>query len=216
MLTQLASLSPDRIDSRKREKWEDFEVSDSTGTDVIAFSDGKEQGHFKVGKESGGVTYIRRDSEQEVYAVSGSFSSVFNQKFNEWRDGTLLRLNTKGITKITFSYPADSGFVLSKKDNAWMIGDIKADSAKTAAYLNKLSFQRLDAFADDFQASTKPDVIVNIEGEDPVIVRGWKASFPQWILNSDVQKDVYFTDEGDFVSRAIFPGKNALINKSRN
>lgn len=207
MLSQLASMKVDRIVSRKRDKWDEYEVSDSTGTDVIVNTGGKDV-TIKIGKSSGNSTYVRKLDDDAVYAVSNFQAYHFNQKFNDWRVDTFVEQKKENVTRIAFNYP-DSGFVLTKKDNVWMLGDAKADSAKVESYLNKLSFQRMDTFVDDFTPPGKPDVSINVDSDHPVILQGWKDPSGHWML-SGIQKDVYFKDENKRVFDALFVGRKTL------
>ena len=210
LLSRLATLKPERIATRKEEKWNDYRVSDSTGTAVAVFA-GNDEHKFIVGKESAGVTYIRKGGDDEVYAVSGSIASAFNLKFNDWRDPLLLQIMKNAVTKITFDYPADSGFVLAKNGKAWMIDNTPADSAKTETFLNRLRLKKLTNFADDFSANSQPDVTMTIEAPAPFVVKGWKVTSGNWILESDLQPGIYFSDEGNSVAKDIFPGKKSLL-----
>ena len=211
LLAKLGSLEPERIVTRKKDKWNEYEVSDTTGTDVAVFSGNEEIAKIKVGKENTGITFMRRTEEDEVYAVSGAVASSFNLKFNDWRDPSVLRITKDGITRITFNYPADSGFVLTRNEKTWMIDNIQTDSAKTENYLNKLKLKEVTRFADDFTANREPDVIMTIHTPAPFVIKGWKASFAHWILTSDLQPGVYFSDDGNLVANDIFPGKKSLL-----
>lgn len=211
LLAKLAALKPERIVTRKEDKWADYQVSDTTGTEVAVFAGNNERAKLKLGKQSAGVTYVRKAAEDEVYAVTGSVGSAFNLKFDDWRDPSFLQLNKDEITRIAFTYPADSGFVLSRNGGAWMIDNVPADSAKTDSYLNKLKSKRITKFADDFAAGSQPDVTIEIEAGKPVVVKGWHISPEKWILTSDLQPGVYFSDEGNRVAKDIFPGKESLV-----
>ncbi|MDQ2657594.1 MAG: DUF4340 domain-containing protein, partial [Bacteroidota bacterium] len=111
LMTNLTALKPERIVTRKEEKWDEYQVGDTTGTKVAAFVGNEEVVRLIVGKQAVGVTYVRRSDEDEVYEVSGSVGSAFNMKFDDWRNPYLLRLPKDDITRIEFTYPADSGFV---------------------------------------------------------------------------------------------------------
>jgi hypothetical protein len=212
MLAKLAAMKPERIVTRKQQKWNDYNVGDTTGTTVIALSNGIEVARLIIGKDQMSSTFVRKDKEEEVYAVEGSIASSFNQKFNDWRDQTFLRVNVDDIKKITFVYPADSGFVLSKQDKKWLVNDTAADSTAATTYLNKLRLKKIEHFADSFNANTPPDVTMTIDaGTTPLTIKAWQASPPGWILSSDVQPGVYFSDEGNQVSKDIFWGSKQFM-----
>ena len=210
LLSRLATLQPERIATRKEEKWDDYQVGDSTGTEVVVFTGSDEQ-RLKVGKENMGVTFVRPGGEDEVYAVSGSIASALNLKLEDWRDPLLLQVMKDAVQKITFQYPADSGFVLAKNGKTWSIDNAPADSAKTESYLNKLRLKKLTTFTDDFSADSPPDATMTIEAPAPFIVKGWKLPSGEWVLTSDQQPGTYFLDKGNAVAREIFPGKKRLM-----
>src|SRR5258706_5516071 len=133
ILEALGNLQAQRLASRKKEKWEDFKVGE-TGTHVSVYDGkGKKVADFHVGKVgftpgAGGTygasyTYVRLSDENEVYTVEGFLEPTFNNSFNEWRDKTFLKLNKDDITRLSFRYPADSGFVASKRDSVWYVGN---------------------------------------------------------------------------------------------
>ncbi len=211
LLSRLAALKPERIVTRKEEKWDEYDVSDSAGTEISVFAGSDEVAHFRVGKESMGVTFVRKSADEEVYAVTGSAGSAFNVKFDDWRDPYLLRLTKDDITRIEFTYPADSGFVLVRKAQTWMVDDSPADSARTDNYLNKLKVKKLTQFDNEFSASSPSDVTMKIDAGVPLVVKGWRVSPEKWILESDLQPGAYFSDENGVVAKDIFPAKKTLL-----
>lgn len=211
LLGKLSALKAERIVTRKEEKWNEYKVGDSTGTTVILHSDGKEHSRFIVGKENRGNTFLRKFNDEAVYAMEGSFASAFNQTFTDWRDQTLIQLKPDSIRQIDFVYPADSGFVLAKRDKQWIINEIDADSAKVAKYLNTLRNVEINGFADDFKPDGKPDIEVTITSEhNSAKIKGWKKSFAEWVFNSDHQPDVFFMDKGNLVAEKLLPSKKAF------
>lgn len=215
LLGTLASLKPERIVSRKKEKWDTYHTGDTTGSRVTVFRGNDELASLVVGKENGGLTYLRPEGEDEVYAVAGYLRTIFDKRFHHWRDPSLLRVNRDLITKISFNYPADSGFVAEKKDKGWMIGNEKADSAAIDNYLNTLRSKDLSAFADDFSAAAAPDATITIEGESGSLatIKAWQKSFYEWVLASDLQPGVYFSDAGPVAIKELFVGKGKLLGK---
>lgn len=216
LLGTLASLKPERIVSRKKEKWDTYHTGDTTGTQVAVFEGGDEQGNLVIGKESGGLTYLRRNGEDEVYAAKGYLNEVFNKSFSSWRDGTFLRLNPEEVTRISFNYPADSSFVVEKKDKVWMIGNERADSLAISDYLGRFRSKDLSTFADDFSATANPDVTITIEDKAMTLatVKGWRRSFYQWVLASNLQPEIYFLDEGPVEAKALFVGRKKFRAKA--
>ena len=212
VLSTLASLQPERIVSRKKEKWGEYELTDSSATTVTVFREDDIMLDLKIGKQTGNATYARAGNADEVFVMEGDLKTAFDNPFKEWRNKTFLRLTKNTINRIQFQYPADSSFVLEKKETGWMIGTSIADSARVESYLSKLTFKDHDQFADSFSPSTDADVIVTFSSSDKpdVVIKGWKTSFYQWILNSSVQPKTYFLDEGPLLARDLFVGKTTF------
>lgn len=215
LINTIAKLRPERMVSRKKEKWDEYDVGDTTALKVVAMEGSNEKLNLFIGKQNGPSTYVRIEGEDEVYIVEGNIRSSFDKKFNDWRDKSFLRVEPDKVTKIAFNYP-DSGFVAQKKDNVWMLGTVKADSVGMQRFLNKLRSKDISSFEDDFNASVQPDVTVVIEGGTVPIatIKGWRQSFYKWILSSDRQNDTYFVDEGPVVVKDIFPSKRELLKSA--
>lgn len=196
MLGVLKDLKVQRLASRKKDKWDTYQVGDGA-TQVSVLQDGKTTEIF-FGKstytQGGAYTYVRLSKEDEVYAIEGFIDSHFNRTYNDWRNKTLLKLNQADISKITFNYPADSSFVLEKRDSVWFAGNVKAADAKVNSYVSQLSFKTLNDFADGFASVEESTVTLQIESKNGVLatVQGWKNG-EQWILTSSAQSGVYFS-----------------------
>ncbi|MFM8832117.1 MAG: DUF4340 domain-containing protein, partial [Cytophagales bacterium] len=194
---------------RKKDKWDTYQVGDGA-TQVSVLQAGKTT-EISFGKstysQGGAYTYVRLSKEDEVYAIEGFIDSHFNRTYNDWRNKTLLKLNQADISKITFNYPADSSFVLEKRDSVWFAGNVKAADAKVNSYVSQLSFKILNDFADGFSSAEKPTATLQIESKNGVLatVQGWKNG-EQWILTSSTQSGVYFSC-GQNVTKELMVGK---------
>lgn len=197
-LGSIKSLKPLRLATRKKEKWEEFNVGNK-GIHATVYSAGKKQADIIVGKtgfsQGGSYTYVRLSDESETYAVEGFLESSFNRSYNDWRNKTILKLKKDDIAKITYQYPADSGFVLERRDSVWYVANAVADKNKVDILLNQLTFKNLTDFQTGFIASDSPTMTVKIDGKAGTLitVKGWKIAEQQWVINSRLQKDVYFS-----------------------
>jgi hypothetical protein len=225
-IATLANLKPLRLITKKKEKWNDYSVGDS-GTRVQLYKGDVVLADMHVGRvgfnqssdgqfNPGGIfTYVRLTNENEVYAVEGFLESSFNRSYKDWRDKSFLRVTKEQITEVQFLYPADSSFVLTKKDKSWWIGSDQADSTKVNSYLSQLEFKNANDFADEFLAMGKGDVSIQLRGAPGVIanVEGWKRP-TDWVLKSSWQPAVYFSSENSGLVKTLFePRKNFLIDK---
>lgn len=152
IVATIGNLRAERMASRSKDKWESFNVADK-GTNVSVYVDGEKEAEFRVGKtgidQSGGgmgnqfggqggikaYTYIRMSDEDEVYIVDGFLEPTFNRGISEWRDKSFTRFTSDQVTKVTFTYPADSSFVLEKRDSTWSVSGRPADKNKVEGYL---------------------------------------------------------------------------------
>ncbi len=220
MLTLLAYTKAERIASRKKEKWEEFNVGEK-GTHIMVYDHAEKAADFHIGKTGfiqsqtggygGSYTYLRLSDENDVYAVEGFLASNLDRSFNDWRNKALLRLKKDDIARITFQYPLDSGFVAEKKDSVWYVANEKADVAPMENFLNQLSFKNLNEFAEDFVPAAPPDVIVGIDGKAGALdrVEAWKKD-QGWTLTSTLQKGVYFSATSALAG-SILIGKKKLL-----
>ena len=213
-VSALAEIEPQRVASRKKEKWEDYQVGDTSAIRVtIQDVDSDDATTLFIGKETAGNTFVRTDAGNEVYVVEGYWRQKVDKDFNEWRDPALLRLKKELITKIRFEYPADSGFVV-EKNPTWMIGGTKADSTAVENYLGQLRSKDHREYADTFAPDRTPDVTVTFTGDkEETVVKGWNTAFYEWVINSSHQPDVYFMDKTMSLPRSLFIGKEKLAGQ---
>jgi hypothetical protein len=221
-LATFVKLKPLRLVTKKKEKWNEYSVTDSS-TRVKVFKGTELAADLFVGRigynqssdgqfNAGGIfTYVRLAGENEVYAVEGFLESTFNRSFNDWRDKSFLRLKKDMITEIQFSYPADSSFTLTKKDNRWWIGTELADSTKVNQFISQWEYKNANAFADEFVATMKADVAVQVKGASGTLatIEGWKRP-ADWVLKSSWQPTIYFSSENSGLVKTLFEAKKTL------
>jgi len=208
--------------SRKKEKWEEFNVGNNS-THVTVFNEGNKLADFHVGKlgftqSSGGgfggsYTYVRLSDEDQVYSVDGFLEPTFNSTFNDWRDKTLSKLNKEDVIKLSFNYPADSGFVVEKRDSVWYTAADKVDPSKIENLLNLLAAKYASEFAEDFTPTSLPTATLQIDGKVGNLLRieAWKKDEAEWILSSSHQKGIYFSVKGSSATKDVFVGRKKML-----
>lgn len=235
LLSTLLSLKPQRLASRSQEKWNTFEVTDSLGTRVKVMNNEQVIADLLIGKLSlqqmttqqnmppmqqqqpKATSYVRLADEDEVYAVDGFLTTAFNRSFNNWRDRTFLKLAEDQVTKISFSYPADSGFVAVKADSIWKVGEAQVDSTQIVNYLSRLSSLNSADFADDFSAEGKqPQFKAIIEGDNlaQVSIEGY-LSDSSFVLRSTQKPDIFVKSDSVGLFSQVFVGEEELLAKER-
>ena len=166
ILTQLSDLKPERVAANDESKWNQFEVSDSTGIHVVLKDDNKELADVYIGKFSytqppqtgaqnpyqqqrGKMTsYIRVGGENEVYAVDGFLKMSYQKDINSYRNKSLVKVNNDDLSRLVFTYPENETFTLTKEEDKWFINGEPADSAKTVRYISKISRLSSSSFVD--------------------------------------------------------------------
>lgn len=219
-LSTLLSIRPDRIATRDPEKWSDYQV-DTAGTRVQVFEGNKNTldmiiGRFGVQGQRQFHTFVRLEGDDEVYAANDFMGISFPSEPKSFRNSRFLEMKTDSIARITFQYPADSSYILSKRDSIWFIGSQLADSASVAGYLSDLRFISSTEFVDD----VNPDLLinpvfkVNIETNqgDSKILEAFTNPKYGYIFHSSYNPDNYFADEK--LNARIFVGKESLLNPS--
>lgn len=224
VLFALHSMQAQRQVSRKKEKWDEFNVGDK-GTHVLAYAGERKVADVHIGKLGfaqggagafgGSYTYVRLSDENETYTVEGFLESTFNNAYNDWRNKTLVKVNKDDIAKITVRYPADSGFVAEKRDSVWYVGNMKADPAKVDLYRNQFTAKYLTGFSDDFSPAKAADAVVLVDGKagNLVSIEAWNVPGVEneWIFTSSAQKGVYFSSKGSGVVKELLIGKKQLL-----
>jgi len=234
IFNELLSIKPQSLAALNKSKWKEFEVTDSLGTRIkVLNKKSKTLCDLMIGKFSykqvsnpyggnggnnvEGTSYVRLSHEKEVYGVEGFISFFFSGKFSDWRDKSFVKLNKNDIANITFNYPADSSFKLVKKDNRWNIGPVSADSVSVSNYLNVISSLEGQEIKDNYKPVVNPAFNLLIEGNNllNISVKCYHGdNIDEYILNSSLNPDVFFTSKKDGVFGKLFKGQNYFISKS--
>ena len=225
LLEVLLESKTQRLASREKNKWADYNVTDTTATRVKVYEGDKLTLDMLVGKFSyqprndqyskmyggggTGTTYIRLTGEDNVYAIDGFLSFSLNRQFNTFRNQALTRIDKPSVNKITFRYPGDSSFLVSLTNKKWMIGNQMADSNKVAEYLNLLANKNASVFDDNFVPSLNPQCQVTIEGKDikTVTIDAYIRSQNDFILNSNQNSKSWFSSGYKGLYSEVFKNK---------
>ena len=219
----LMDLKPMRVATKRKEKWNEFSVGDSTGTRVRVMRGGDTEADLWIGRagfsqvpgqQYGGstFTYVRLEGDTEVYAVDGFLEAQFNRSFNDWRDKSFLRLKRDSITRIRFRYPADSSFVLERVAGKWMMSNQPADSAAATSFLGAMEYRNVSSFSGNNPAGS-PLMVISFEQEAKTLatVEAWPSE-GNWTIRSSHQPDTFF--EADVPTRRdVFVGPSKFATK---
>ncbi|MGQ1946494.1 DUF4340 domain-containing protein [Geofilum sp. OHC36d9] len=219
VLKTMSSLAPIRLATQNKDRWKEFNVTDSTGIEISMFKDDDVLANLFIGRftytqspmaaqmaqrnpymrQNPGTmsTYVRNTSDSEVYAVEGFLSSQVGTEPDRFRDKSFFSMD-KGIiqpVELAFSFPGDSSFVLKKTNEKWKIGDLVADSASVVTYLRGIRNLRVSNFA-----NVKPQSISH-----KLIIKGQKGTI------ATIEAEL--TDDSTVISSSQYP-ENMALDKS--
>lgn len=233
IFNEILSIKPQSLAAVNESKWKEFELTDSLAT-RIKFSNKNRTilsdimlGKFSYkqvanpygysgGNNIEGTSFVRLAGQKEIYAVEGFLVFAISGKFSDWRDKSLVRFRKEDVLKVKFNFPGDSSFTLNKKDSGWFIDDFKADSAAVSGYLNMAgNFNGTDINV-DFKPVSNPDFQITFEGNNllNVSVRCFtEAGTDNFILNSNLNSEVFFTSKKSGIFSQIFKYKKYFLKK---
>jgi len=220
LLGNFADVKSVSLGAADKSGWGEMQVTDTSGTRIKIIT--KDQTYdMIIGKfgydpaSRNGMTYIRHADEEPVYAIEGFLSMSINQGFNSWRNRGFIHGNKENWNNLTFTYPGDSSFVLTKQNNTWMVNGEMADSTKIVNYLNGLANMQSSGFVDGYTPSSTPVFTLSIQGNNQpaaISVLAYPADSTQkFILHSSQNADAYFSEAQSNIAGRIFVGKGSLM-----
>ncbi len=232
---EVQNLKPKSLEAIDKSKWKEYNLNDSLAI-RIKFLDakGKALTDLMIGKFSyrqvnnpygasgqnniQGTSYVRLANQKKVYGVDGFLSLSLSGKFDDYRDKSFLKLKKQDVTKISFIFPADSSFILSRKDSLWFAGNNVADSSNVADFLNAISFLNGQDFKNNFKPSINPSYQMTVEGNNllSISVKCYKGeNQEEYILNSTLNPDVYFISTKDGIFNRLFKPESYFLTRRK-
>lgn len=223
MVDELAELKAVQKVAASKDKWGDFDVTDSTGVHVVVNQDKKTIGDIFIGRFSYNQntrkpkTFVRLNKDKDVFAVEGYLSMTFNRGIEGLRNKSIFRGNQNDLTKIAFNFPADSSYTLVKDslNMRWTMNGMPTDSTRISNFLGSVSYLSGAIFRDDLdpaQLNSSPfSVILEGRNMSPVEIKGTiDEQGKHAILSSLNPTSVFDGDNGDLFSK-IFVGPVSFI-----
>ena len=220
---ELLSIEPLSVAALGKNKWKEYQVDDSSGTEIKVFEGGNNTldltiGKFAFRRPKTMLSYVRVSGDDNVYQINGMPGFLFNQNADYFRDGRVINDNYSNWTKLSFTYPGDSSFVLEKKNKNWMIGSQMADSAKTVNLLRPLSDLTNQDFADNFDqnllSKAAYTLTINSSAKGGITVTAF-ISPKDTLINSSTNPDAYFDAGKNSLLKQIFRGKRDFFKKKK-
>jgi hypothetical protein len=232
---EILAIKPQSLAAVGKSKWQEYELTDSLATRVKFLNKkGKNVADLMIGRFTykqvnnpyaayggnniEGTSFVRLFGEEKVYAVEGFLAFSFNGKFNDWRDKSFLKCKKEDLTKITFTMPSDSSFILTKKDSLWFEGNQPTDSLNTSNYLNSIGYIDGQDFRDEYKPASPPAYQLIIEGNNllNITVKCFKGDGEdKYILNSSLNPDVYFTSDKNGIFNQLFKSQSYFLKQAK-
>ncbi len=215
MIHELSGLQAIQKVAAKKDRWDEFDVTDTTGVRVVVNSNKKVIGDVFIGRFSYNQntrkpkTFVRLNKDNDVYAVEGYLSMTFNRDISGLRNKSVFRGNRNDITRINVTYPADSSFTLIKEDSTgWMIDGMPVDSTNISNYLGSISYLTGSEFRDDIDpvsmASSPYTVVIEGKNMSSVEIKGMLDPEGKSLVLSSANKSTVFDGRSGDLFNKIF------------
>lgn len=223
LLEQLPVAKVKRLAATTKEKWADLQVDEQTGKQVTVMSGEKVLADFVVGKLSfsqttrQGLSYLRLQEENQVYAVESFLAATLRPDLNSWRNKRVTFFEVDDVQRLQFTYPADSSFVLEKGPTGqWQMESEAADSTAVMAYLSKIAKTSETNFAEQTPSSAAfATLVITRNNHPPIQIQAYQGSTPaQVILHSSQNEQAYFKSPmAKDIYQRIFVGKPNFLSE---
>lgn len=232
ILNELNRMRTERVAATDPSKWKEYEVTDSTATQVKIYDDGDLLTDIYLGKFSYSQapnqqqnpyqrqqakmsTSVRLAGEDKVYNVEGFIKMNIQPKVDTYRAKTLCAVPKDDITRVTFDYPGIDNFTVTNENGKYMVNGQPADSSATARYLMKLAKLTSSSFVDDVEPTTNvPAYTVKVEGNNtvPVELKAFPAdSVNQYIITSSLVPDSKYSGSKGRLFDRVFVQKDEFL-----
>ncbi|MCC7430079.1 DUF4340 domain-containing protein [bacterium] len=118
--------------SNNPEKFEKYQVSDSTGTFVKFLAGNEVLAEFIVGKSASSGVFLRQPNKNAVILAESFNSYLFTQPSEQFRDRTVCKLKAEEITKY-FVKSLKGELTIEKADSLWVVTGSEAKEKTTQA-----------------------------------------------------------------------------------
>ena len=222
LLGSIGDITATQVVARDSDAWGEYHVNDSLGTQLALKEGGDQLASLVVGRISFSqsrnpyqqqpdmFTFLRQGSDATVYKVKGMLSMQVSGGVNSFRSGVITDMPKAVLQEAVFSYPADSSYVLTRRDSIWDMGGMQPDSASLATYLTNLTGFSSRSFVDTGVPTGAPAFSIQLKGTDmaSVEVRAWTAEEQHLVTSSQNPGSVFRLEEEQF--ERLFRGKGWL------
>lgn len=236
ILTEMYNIRAERVAATEPKSWPDYHLTDTASTRLQLFG---REGLLKdmlIGKLSYNVkdnedllnpaqqnrgtmfSYVRLMGGNEIYAVGGFLKINIQPNLSAYRDKVLFEAEGEKINTITFRYPGNDVFSLTKQNGKWMLGSSPTDSASVTRYLKVFRKLSANEFIDEARTVAPVpthSVIIEGNGFKPVELQAYLAvdSLYKFIVTSSRLPGGKFNGRHGSLFSRIFVQKDELLKK---
>ncbi|MCH8330832.1 MAG: DUF4340 domain-containing protein, partial [Bacteroidetes bacterium] len=221
-LTQLLYVKTKRVAATSKDKWDNFEVGDSSGTIVKVYEGDEETLNMVIGRfdfnqmSRSATSFIRLADDDNVYTVDGLLDMAFNKEINSWRDRTFIKGDPKNWEKLIWEHP-DSSMTLEKNAAGnWVVDGAVSDSTRTTKFLRSIANLDHSYFVEDAdsknmgQAAMK--LTITISGSNDIIISAYPADTTiGFALVSSQNPSTVFNGKTNKLTNKIFVPRSRLL-----
>jgi hypothetical protein len=219
LISLLNPLKTESVVSRNPEHFKDYDLVDSIATRVKLMQGSIVIADLLIGKlemssNQNMSTFVRPFNDKVVYSVAGYLSMNANRNIDSFRSPKVVDGNKADWSKLEFTYPADSSFILEKQsEGKWHIGMDAINLADVDKFLDPLQNLNNSKFAAHLPPSG-PIYKLKISGNKlavPVELEGYADSSKNIVISSSLNNGNLF--EGKELMDKVFPGKKLFLKK---
>ncbi|MCB0687997.1 MAG: DUF4340 domain-containing protein [Saprospiraceae bacterium] len=215
LLSNLSSITAERVVTKNPERYKDYAVADEGGTRIELLNNQKKLADIVVGRFNfnqatrSGLSYIKKFDDQSVYSVDGFLSMSLSQGFDSYRNKILTSLTSTDLTKLTLEENGESKIIM-KMDSSWQTASGEPlDSASVASYLNTVRSVSGATFVNDQSSVGDRIKGLKIEGNNmsaPVEIDCYTSrdTTHHFVIHSSTNSEGYFFSDSSGIYERVF------------
>lgn len=182
-----------------------YELNDST-RDRLVIEGGAQRYELFVGRSTMGddpLTVVNPPGDENAYAIAGSLGELTDRTFGGWLPKYLVKGDPMRWNRLVYTFPGDSGYVMKRYGDRWLIDGYPTDSARIWKYLYSLARSRGRSVADprdtlmaqpafrlvvEDSTAAQPTIVVVFALPDRFIVRS--SLNPSTVMPFDIREEI--------------------------
>lgn len=226
LLSQATKIKVKQVASKSKDQWENYHVNDSLGTILRLYNEDELVSALVAGRVTFAqprspyqqqpdiFSFVRPVEENIVYSTETMLSMTLDRGPETFRNPSIIKTTINNLRNISFRYPADSSYILTKADSLWLTPDAPADSATVAGFLNNFRNFSSRNFAGSSSLPVNPalfELILEGDNMEVISVKAWPGSSENEYLVISTQNEgsIFKLTQSQF--DRIFKGKGYFV-----